>query len=148
MDIIGKLPKTANDYEYVIVTINYFTKWAEAVPLANIHDCEVIAFVWKHIIYRFSILKEIMVDNGELFNFRNFNTFYEKWNIKLQYSTPRYLKSNRKTESTNKTLISMLKKKVGRVKTTCNVRPPPPDDLRRGGRTLQIVLLHYILSQH
>lgn len=36
----------------------------------------------------------------------------------LHYSTPRYPQSNKHAELTNKTLINMLKKKVGRVKTT------------------------------
>lgn len=33
-----------NVYEYVIITIDYFTKWAKVV-LSNIRDHEVIAFV-------------------------------------------------------------------------------------------------------
>lgn len=32
MDIIGKLSKIATGNKYIIVTIDYFTKWAEATP--------------------------------------------------------------------------------------------------------------------
>lgn len=60
MDIIEKLLKTANNFEYVIVGTEYFMKWGDAAPLANIRNRKVIVFVWQHIICRFSIPKEIV----------------------------------------------------------------------------------------
>jgi len=32
----GSLPKTRNNNQYIIVTIDYFTKWVEAEPDENI----------------------------------------------------------------------------------------------------------------
>jgi hypothetical protein len=39
----------------VLVAIDYFTKWTEAVPLKNMTHKEVIEFITEHIIHRFGI---------------------------------------------------------------------------------------------
>ncbi|GKD17610.1 reverse transcriptase domain-containing protein [Tanacetum coccineum] len=38
MDILGPLPQASRRIKYVIVAINYFTKWIEANPLVKITD--------------------------------------------------------------------------------------------------------------
>lgn len=116
MDIVGKLLRIENDFKYVIVAMNYFIKLVKVVQLSNIGYREVIAFVQQHLICRFGVLKEIVVDNRAQFGSKNFRTFCLNWNIILDYSTPQYPQSNGQAESTNKTLVNMLKKKVGQVK--------------------------------
>ena len=41
--------------KYLLVDIDYFTKWVEAEPLANIRDVDVKRFVWKNIFTRFGV---------------------------------------------------------------------------------------------
>ena len=36
LDIIGPFPKAARNKKYLLVGTDYFTKWVEAEPLANI----------------------------------------------------------------------------------------------------------------
>ncbi|KAL0402038.1 UNVERIFIED_CONTAM: hypothetical protein Slati_4233700 [Sesamum latifolium] len=55
MDIVGKLPWAMGQREYLIVAVDYFTKWVEAEPLAKIEEREVMKFIWQNIICRFSI---------------------------------------------------------------------------------------------
>ena len=38
LDIVGPLPKAKNDKRYLLVGTDYFTKWIEAEPLANITE--------------------------------------------------------------------------------------------------------------
>ena len=45
LDIIGPLPKTRNNKQYIIVTVDYFTKWVEAEPTENITSYDVIKFL-------------------------------------------------------------------------------------------------------
>ncbi|VDD78832.1 unnamed protein product, partial [Mesocestoides corti] len=33
LDLMGPLPQTANGYRYILVMVDYFTKWANAIPL-------------------------------------------------------------------------------------------------------------------
>uniref|UniRef100_A0A2N9FM34 RNase H type-1 domain-containing protein n=1 Tax=Fagus sylvatica TaxID=28930 RepID=A0A2N9FM34_FAGSY len=50
MDLVGPLPKATGNRRWLIVATDYFTKWVEAEPLANIRDRDSIKFVWKNII--------------------------------------------------------------------------------------------------
>ena len=49
---------------FVIVAIDYFTKWFEAEALANIRDVDAKKFVWKNIITRFKVPRTLVLDNG------------------------------------------------------------------------------------
>ena len=40
LDIVGPFPKTAGNKRYLLVGTDYFTKWVEAEPLANIKDAD------------------------------------------------------------------------------------------------------------
>ena len=60
IDLISPLPMAQPAFKYAVVTIDYFTKWAEAKPLAMISSKKVQNFVWEPIICRFGIPQEIM----------------------------------------------------------------------------------------
>ncbi|KAI3448541.1 hypothetical protein Pfo_005206 [Paulownia fortunei] len=51
MDIVGPFPPATGQRKFLIVTVDYFTKWVEAEPLARITEKEVIKFLWKNVIY-------------------------------------------------------------------------------------------------
>jgi hypothetical protein len=44
MDILGPFPKTTRKRQFVLVVVNYFTKWVEAEALADITTNKVISF--------------------------------------------------------------------------------------------------------
>ncbi|KAL0439920.1 UNVERIFIED_CONTAM: hypothetical protein Slati_2475000 [Sesamum latifolium] len=64
MDIVGPFPLAAGQRKFLLVAIDYFTKWVEAEPLARITEGEVMKFIWKNIVCRFGIPREIISDNG------------------------------------------------------------------------------------
>ena len=55
LDIVGPFPKAARNEMYLLVDMNYFTKWAEVEPLANIKDVDAKKFVWKNIVTWFEV---------------------------------------------------------------------------------------------
>ncbi|XP_034679875.1 uncharacterized protein LOC117909936 [Vitis riparia] len=51
VDIIGKIsPKSSNGHEYILVAIDYFTKWVEAASYARLTAARVAKFIRSHII--------------------------------------------------------------------------------------------------
>jgi len=67
LDIIGPFPRATGNKRWLLVGIDYFTKWVEAEPLANIRDTDAKRFVWKNIVTRFGVPKfsyQIMVCNS------------------------------------------------------------------------------------
>ena len=61
--------------KFLLVAIDYFTKWVEAEPLAVINENKIQTFVWKNIICRFGIPRMIISDNGRQFDSQKFKEF-------------------------------------------------------------------------
>lgn len=53
MDILGLFPVAAGQKKFVIMVVNYFTKWVEAEAVRGITTNDVRSFIWKNIITRF-----------------------------------------------------------------------------------------------
>ena len=66
IDIMRPLPIERKQYKFLIVAINYFTKWVEVEPTVTITEAKITSFVWKNIIYKFSIPNIIILDNSKL----------------------------------------------------------------------------------
>ncbi|KAL2226893.1 UNVERIFIED_CONTAM: Retrovirus-related Pol polyprotein from transposon [Sesamum indicum] len=52
IDIVGSFPPAPAQKKFIIVAVEYFTKWVEAEAVAKISEKEVINFIWKNIICR------------------------------------------------------------------------------------------------
>ena len=61
--------------KFLIVGIDYFTKWVEVETLATITEKNVRSFVWRSIIWRFGIPKALVSDNKKQFDNDSFQDF-------------------------------------------------------------------------
>ena len=98
LDILGPLPLRKGQCKFILIRVDYFTKWAEAEPLAIITEHKVRNFVWYSIICRFGIPRSLVSDSGKQFDNPNFKDFCAKLGIKNYYSSPTHPQSNRKAE--------------------------------------------------
>ena len=57
LDIIGSFPIAVRQLKFLILGIDYFTKWVEAEALATITERNMRSFVWRFIICKFGISK-------------------------------------------------------------------------------------------
>ena len=88
LDIIGPFPIVVRQLKFLVVGIDYFTKWVEAEALATITEKNIRSFVWRNIIYRYGIPRVLVSDNGKQFNNSAFRDFYLELGIKNHYSSP------------------------------------------------------------
>ncbi|RVW12354.1 hypothetical protein CK203_104921 [Vitis vinifera] len=71
VDIIGKIsPKSSSGHEYILVAIDYFTKWVEAASYARLIAARVAKFIRSHIICRYGVPHELISDRGVHFRAR------------------------------------------------------------------------------
>ena len=63
MDILEPFPMVIEQRKFLVVAIDYFTKWMEAKPLTQIIIKKMQDFIWKLIIYRFGLPQVIIIDN-------------------------------------------------------------------------------------
>nr|KYP61940.1 Pro-Pol polyprotein [Cajanus cajan] len=86
IDIIGQIhPPSSKNHKYILVAIDYLTKWVEPIPLKEVEQKDIIDFVEDHIITR---------------------------GIKLITSTPYYAQANGQVEAANKVVIGLIKKHI------------------------------------
>ena len=64
LDILSPFPRTTGNRQFIVVAVDYFTKWVEAEALADIWDVDVKRFVWKNLITRFGVPDSLISDNG------------------------------------------------------------------------------------
>ena len=50
IDIMRPLPHGKKQVKFLVVTVDYFTKWVEAEPLAVITKAKIQHFVWKNLV--------------------------------------------------------------------------------------------------
>ncbi|KAL0416594.1 UNVERIFIED_CONTAM: hypothetical protein Slati_3491300 [Sesamum latifolium] len=116
MDIVGKLPRATGQREYLIVAVDYFSKWVEAEPLAKISENEVIKFIWQNLICRFGIPRALVTDNGTQFQGGKLKSWWEKLKIKQLFISVNNPQANGQAEVTNRRILQQLKTRLGEAK--------------------------------
>ena len=101
IDVIGrKALKASNRHKYILVTIDYFTKWVEAASYSVLKANHVAWFVENNIICRYWVPQEIIANNGSHFE-REVRRIMELYNIEHHKSSPYRPQTNEAIEAAN-----------------------------------------------
>ncbi|KAK3043582.1 hypothetical protein RJ639_002161 [Escallonia herrerae] len=95
---------------FVIVAIDYFTKWTEAESLATITSAKCEDFFWKNVVCHFGVPRALVIGNGKQFDNNNFRTFCTNLSIDLRFTSVAHPQSNGQTM--NRSILQGLKKKL------------------------------------
>jgi transposase InsO family protein len=98
--------------KYVVVAVEYFSKWIEAKLLATITLATVQKFFWQNIVCRFDVPKAITVDNGTQFDAQTFKTFCSQIGTKIHFASVRHPESNGLVERANKIITTEIMKSI------------------------------------
>ena len=112
IDIVGPFLLATQQRRWIVVAVEYFTKWVEAEALASITSAAIESFVWKNIICRFGIPHALISDNGTQFASRKTVDFLSGLGIKNNFSSVSHPSSNGLAEVTNRTILEGLKRKA------------------------------------
>jgi len=109
IDVIGAIePKASNGHRFILVAIDYFTKWVEAASYANVTRKVVAKFIGKELIYRYGIPDRIITDNATNLNNQMMTELCEEFKIKHHNSSPYCPKMNGAVEATNKNIKKII----------------------------------------
>ena len=110
--MLGPLTQAPLQGKFLIIAIDYFTKWIEAEPLTKITKKNIKNFVWKNIICHFGISKAIISDNSRQFDNDGFNIIYSDLAISNHFFSPGHLQENGQVEVINRTILRNLKARL------------------------------------
>ncbi|TKS64962.1 Retrovirus-related Pol polyprotein from transposon 412 [Collichthys lucidus] len=116
MDLIGPFHRSARGYRFVLVLVDYATRYPEALPLRTI-SAKSVAQALFQVISRVGIPKEILTDQGTQFMSRTLRELYGLLGIKSIRTSIYHPQTDGLVERLNKTLKSMILREVPQAST-------------------------------
>nr|GEW24695.1 reverse transcriptase domain-containing protein [Tanacetum cinerariifolium] len=113
INIAGPFLEGPGKVKFLIVAMDYFTKWIEAKAVATITGGQVKKFVWDNIVCRFGIPGEIILDNSKQFADNPFKDWCDKLNITRHFASVKHLQFNGLVERANRSLGEGIKACLG-----------------------------------
>jgi len=108
IDMIGLIePKASNGHGFILVAIDYFTKWVEAASYANITKQVVVRFIKNNIICRYGVPNKIITDNSTNLN-NMMKELCDDFKIEHYNSSPYRPQMNDATEAANKNIKNIV----------------------------------------
>lgn len=116
VDILRPFHVAFVQLDFLIVELDYFTKWICFEDVSKITIVSVFRFYWQKIMCRFSLLETILPDNGTQFASTTIIEFFKDMRVQTKFVSVVHPHVNRKVESTNKVILKRIKKKLDDAK--------------------------------
>ncbi|XP_022033006.1 uncharacterized protein LOC110934124 [Helianthus annuus] len=114
IDFMGPFPNS-NGFLYILVAVDYVTKWIEAIATrANDHSV-VCKFVQSYIFVRFGVPRVIISDGGSHFKNFNFGKLLKRYNVNHRVATPYHPQTSGQVEESNRQIKEII------MKTGCHL---------------------------
>jgi transposase InsO family protein len=110
-------PPSSNGHKYIVIAVDYFTKWVEAMPTFNNTADTAARFFFNHVISCFGVPLQLVSDHGKHFENEIFIELSSRLGFSHEFSSPYYPQSNGQVEAVNKVLKTMLQCMVNKHKT-------------------------------
>ena len=110
VDLIGPIkPRSSEGHQYVLVMVDYATRYPEAVPLKKI-DSETVAEALWQVWTRVGVPREVLTDLGTQFVSEVMLGVHRLLGVKARNTTPYHAQANGLVERFNATLKQMIKR--------------------------------------
>ncbi|XP_022872577.1 uncharacterized protein LOC111391570 [Olea europaea var. sylvestris] len=106
-NFMGPFPPSYSN-QYILVAVDYVSKWVEAVALLTNDTKVVIEFLKKYIFTRYDTLRAIISDGGKHFINRQLEQLLNKYGVKHKVATPYHPQTNGQVEVSNRQLKRIL----------------------------------------
>ncbi|GAU34623.1 hypothetical protein TSUD_394140 [Trifolium subterraneum] len=116
MDILGPFTRGNLQCRYLIVGVDYFTKWVKAEPLPEITSFRILRFLKRDILCRFGIPQAVVTDDGTQFTDKIFRGFLAKINTKHHFTSVEHPQTNGQAEAVNRVILRGLRRRLGDAK--------------------------------
>ena len=103
------LEKGAGNYEYILVIVDHFTKFAQAYPTKNKSTTTAARHLYNDFLLRFGIPAKLLSDQGKEFDSKVIHELCKLTGVKKIRTTPYHPQGNGITERMNRTILHMLR---------------------------------------
>ena len=110
IDVKGPLTRASTGNRYIIVAMDYFTKWPEARAVENMKAETIAKFIFEEIICRHGVPQIMISDRGTSFVNKIVDKLCEDFQLKHRLTSPYRPQTNGMVERFNRTLGESLAK--------------------------------------
>jgi hypothetical protein len=107
IDFMGPFPSSFSN-QYILVAVDYVSKWVEAVAMPTNDARVVVNFLKKNIFSRYGTPRAIISDGGKHFCNRIFDSLLTKYGVKHRVATPYHPQTSGQVEISNRELKRIL----------------------------------------
>nr|KYP31458.1 Pro-Pol polyprotein [Cajanus cajan] len=111
IDFIGPLP-TSFSNEYILLAVEYVSRWVEAIPTQKVDAKTVIKFLKKNIFCRFGTPRVLISDGGSHFCNAQLKKALEHYGLRHKVATTYHPQTNWQAEVSNREIKRILEKTV------------------------------------
>ena len=112
IDFMGPFP-TSYANKYILVAVDYVSKWVEAIATPTNDNKVVMNFLRKNIFSRFGVPRALISDGGSHFCNKPLEALLLRYGVKHKVATPYHPQTSGQTEISNRELKRILEKTVG-----------------------------------
>ena len=112
MDIVGPLPSTERGNRYILVVVDYFTKWPEAFAIQNQETRTVAQKLVDEWVSRYGVMQQLHSDQGKNFASETFKELTDILGVKTTQTSPFHPQGDGMVERLNRTLKDMLSRVI------------------------------------
>jgi hypothetical protein len=113
IDLMGPFPRSKNGNTFLLVLVDYFTKWVEMFPLKDGKAHRIVTVLKDEIFTRFGVPRELVSDRGAQFTGHEMNNLCKTWGVMQKFTTSYHPQANL-TERSNRTIKTMIASYVGK----------------------------------
>ena len=121
IDFMGPFPPSCG-YLYIFLSIDFVSKWVEAIPMKTNDHKVVLKFIKEHIFSRFGVPCAIISDGGLHFCNRSFEILLKKYGVTHKVSTAYHPQTNGQAELANRAIKHILEKTVAPNRKVLSLR--------------------------
>ena len=111
IDFMGPFPSSYGN-QYILVAVDYVSKWVEVVALPTNDSKVVVKFLRKNIFTRFGTPRAIISDGGSHFCNRQFDALLSKYGVHHRVATPYHPQTSGQVEVSNREIMKILERTV------------------------------------
>lgn len=112
VDLMGPFPRSKHGNMYLLVVVDYYTKWVEVFPLRDSKTPKIVRILTQEIFTRWGTPKYLVSDRGAQFTSAMLSGICKNWGV-IQKLTTSYHPQTNLTERMNRTLKTMMASFVG-----------------------------------